>query len=139
MDPAGPPGPHSQEVEMIERPVTTAKPGTPCGYSPGCDSHRLAVHVLTQDLPVAKAGTALCAFHSPFDPTDDERAEASPAGKLTEVEAVIQDQLHWFGAINLKNDPSRDPRIQAAKELVRRGIAVETPGPSGYLRFALVK
>ena len=66
----------------IARPVTPAAPGTLCGYwhaygpnsksGYGCAGGKpkgpaVAVHVLTTDHPVAPAGTALCAFHSPYD------------------------------------------------------------------------
>lgn len=70
-----------QQVNRF-RPVITATPGTPCGWTTygetgtklTCQGDRPAVHVLTETLPVAKAGTALCGYHSPFDPTDAERA-----------------------------------------------------------------
>jgi hypothetical protein len=35
-----------------------------------CATNAPAVHVLMVDLPIAKAGTALCAFHSPYDVKD---------------------------------------------------------------------
>src|SRR5688500_18376790 len=73
--------PVAEDITESFRPVTTAPMGTPCGWNAygetgtylTCQGGRNAIHVLTQTLPVAKAGTALCAFHSPFDPTDDER------------------------------------------------------------------
>lgn len=63
-------------------PVTVAAPGTSCGWVAygetgrrlTCQGGKPAVHVLTKSLPVAKAGTALCGFHSPFDTTPEERA-----------------------------------------------------------------
>lgn len=45
--------------------ATVAPTGTPCGVL--CFHKRPAVHVLTESLPVAPAGTPLCAYHSPFD------------------------------------------------------------------------
>lgn len=44
--------------------------GVPCGWTHGrstCQSGKPAVHVLLKGLPVAPQGTALCAYHSPFD------------------------------------------------------------------------
>lgn len=70
------------------RPVITAAPGTPCGWRAygevgnllTCAGDRGAIHILTKTLPVAVEGTALCAYHSPFDPTDAERlAVGQPA------------------------------------------------------------
>lgn len=61
---------------MSARFVVPAPVNTPCGwrYSYGsnssadvCQGDRPAVHVLTRSLPVAPAGTALCAYHSPYD------------------------------------------------------------------------
>src|SRR5688572_29519853 len=68
---------------MIERKVEVAPAGTPCGWKAYgetgtlllCQSGREAIHVLTETLPVAVAGTALCAYHSPWDVTDADRAE----------------------------------------------------------------
>lgn len=62
--------------------VVPAPANTPCGWwmygetghKHTCGSGRLAVHVLTETLPVAKAGTALCGFHSPYDVTEADRA-----------------------------------------------------------------
>lgn len=74
----------NQQVNEF-RPVTVAAPGTPCGWTYRdsetgktltCEGGKDAVHVLTQALPVAQAGTALCGYHSPFDVTDAERAKA---------------------------------------------------------------
>lgn len=55
--------------------VRKALPNTPCGWTANngrsvCASvarGEFAVHVLNFSLPVAPAGTALCAFHSPYD------------------------------------------------------------------------
>jgi hypothetical protein len=77
------PGPtHHDQQEVMMSETTThipAAPGTPCGFwrshgpngGAGCESGpdrspARAVHVLTEDLPVAPAGTPLCAFHSPY-------------------------------------------------------------------------
>lgn len=56
------------------RPVTPAPVGTLCGFNRqglkcmgGHPGPGKAVHVLTHSLPIAPAGTALCAFHSPYD------------------------------------------------------------------------
>lgn len=65
------------------RMVTVAALGTPCGWwtyssetghKHTCGSGKPAVHVLTETLPVAKAGTALCGLHSPYDVTEADRA-----------------------------------------------------------------
>ena len=52
-------------VRVTRVPVIPADPGTRCGAD--CGTGRPAVHVLTVDLPVGPVGTALCAFHSPYD------------------------------------------------------------------------
>ena len=45
---------------------TTAPKNTACGID-GCATGKPAVHVLGEDFPIAPEGTALGAFHSPFD------------------------------------------------------------------------
>jgi hypothetical protein len=78
-------------VVVVERMVTVAPKGTPCGWRAygetgtrlTCQGSKDAVHILTVTLPVATKGTALCAFHSPWDVTEVDRAE------VAEVEAVI--------------------------------------------------
>lgn len=41
---------------------------TPCGFRTCAVPGRpVAVHILREDLPVAPAGTHLCAYHSPYD------------------------------------------------------------------------
>ena len=47
--------------------VVTIPPGIRCGFSYGCVSDLPAVHILVNDLPTAMSGTALCAYHSPYD------------------------------------------------------------------------
>lgn len=57
--------------------ITAAPSGTLCGFTfsnggrPSCKgtdgAPSAAVHTLLRDLPVAKAGTPLCGYHSPFD------------------------------------------------------------------------
>lgn len=68
---------------MSAKPYTIAPANTPCGWqnrgsfsgiSYDCGSGRDAVHILTQSLPVAPEGTALCAYHSPFDVVPGETA-----------------------------------------------------------------
>lgn len=76
------------------RPVVVAAPGTPCGWTANsgrevCGSGKPAVHVLTATLPVAAEGTALCGFHSPYDPTDAER-EACGVPLRTNAQAGAQ-------------------------------------------------
>lgn len=87
-------------MEALGRPVTTAQPGTPCGWTAygetgtklTCKGGKDAVHILTKTLPVAQAGTALCAFHSPWDPTEEERAVVGQPlqtmGKAPKLKAV---------------------------------------------------
>lgn len=76
------------------RPVTIAPLGTPCGWTAygetgvtlTCGSNRDAVHILTTPLPVARKGTALCAFHSPYDVTEADRQ----AQKAEHTQAVAE-------------------------------------------------
>lgn len=71
----------SENWSQTFRPVTVAPKGTPCGWTAygetgtrlTCQGGRDAIHILTVTLPVAVAGTALCGYHSPWDPTDAER------------------------------------------------------------------
>lgn len=76
---------------MMDRLVTAAPINTPCGWKAlsetgtklTCEAGREAVHILTATLPVAPEGTALCAFHSPYDVTPADRlamVEASKSG-----------------------------------------------------------
>ena len=55
---------HAPKQGPVSLPLPAA-PGTPCGVR--CYGTDPAIHVLTESLPVAPAGTALCAYHSPFD------------------------------------------------------------------------
>lgn len=66
---------------MFPRPIVKAPPNIPCewthSYGPNsnashCESGKPAVHVLLQNFPVAPAGSALCAYHSPFDVTPED-------------------------------------------------------------------
>src|SRR5688572_31371286 len=77
-------------VMGMERMVVTAAAGTPCGWKAygeagtllTCESGRDAIHVLTGTLPVGVKGTALCAYHSPWDVTDADRAEQSEKSEI---------------------------------------------------------
>lgn len=73
---------------MNAKPYTIAPANTPCGWqnrgsfsgiSYNCGSGRDAVHILTKSLPVAPEGTALCAYHSPFDVIPGETAPVESA------------------------------------------------------------
>lgn len=84
--------------ENTFRPVTVAPMGTPCGWTAygetgtklTCHGDRPAIHILTVSLPVAKAGTALCGYHSPWDATPAEReAVGQPFQTKGEAGAAI--------------------------------------------------
>jgi len=103
----------------MERMVTLAPKGTPCGWTTyGETGTRLtcaggnrdarahvldsktsipamAVHILTETLPVAPKGTALCAYHSPWDVTEAERAELE--GTATVPTFDESDPSTWDG------------------------------------------
>lgn len=73
------------EAPSRQRLVTVAPVGMLCGWGKygetgallmcGSDNGKpgVAVHVLTRSLPVAVEGTALCALHSPYDVTPEDR------------------------------------------------------------------
>jgi len=54
---------------------TLAPAEMPCGWTGGICSgnHGSAIHVLKVSLPIAKMGTALCPWHSPYDVQAGER------------------------------------------------------------------
>lgn len=63
-----------------------APANTPCGF-PRCASGSKAVHVMQKDYPVGAAGTALCAYHSPFDvPSPIDRPRFEYASGVEDVE-----------------------------------------------------
>lgn len=72
----------------LARDVRPAAPGTLCGfdyYGRKCargaeNGPDVAVHVLTQSIPLAPAGTALCAYHSPYDVLRRWELTLSPDG-----------------------------------------------------------
>ena len=95
--------------------VTVAPANTPCGWTAygetgtklTCESGKDAAHVLTETLPVAVKGTALCGFHSPYDVTDaDRKAMADEKAWLTESEAS------WQAATSptVDTDPDKCPK-----------------------------
>lgn len=112
------------------RMVVAAEPGTPCGWlSPSgtpCGSGKTAVHVLTHTLPVASAGTALCAPHSPWDPTDDEQRYAQPgplpADERTQTVPSAPTGTGWPGGmVSGRADYAKEPRRFRAAHGKRKG------------------
>ncbi len=85
------------------RHVVNAPQGSTCGFSymnggrPSCKGGKSAtggfapapaVHVLTKDLPVAPAGTPLCAYHSPYDVLRRYELTLTPDGKHSPRDVV---------------------------------------------------
>ena len=125
------------------RPVTTAAIGTPCGWTAfgetgtwlACQADRPAVHVLTETLPIAPAGTALCAFHSPFDPTAAERAAIQPAPEAdgSEFAALLGGRLVTDQAEIMARNDARKLRM-ARKFLAAYARWVEVSMQDGSRR-----
>lgn len=74
---------------------TTAPKNTACGID-GCATGKPAVHVLGEDFPIAPAGTALCAFHSPFD--------VKPVAEALKVEQFGKMTDQWRGQFEAGED-----------------------------------
>lgn len=141
----------NQQVNSF-RPVTVATPGTPCGWQHvdeetdtihTCESGKPAVHVLTQTLPVAEAGTALCGFHSPFDVTQAER------DTMATVPATVIDG-HMYGRESglpiFRNVTDNSPgilarhRAEQAKadvlaDMLTLSPVAEAPAPLDMVKF----
>lgn len=105
------------------RPVTVAPMGTPCGWwmygetghKHTCGSGYMAIHILTETLPVAKAGTALCGFHSPFDPTEAEReAVGQPFQTMGEAGAARLAKVYADRIAHVKATETVGPEMPLA-------------------------
>jgi hypothetical protein len=71
--------------------------GVPCGWTHRgsvCRSGKPAVHVLLKSLPVAPRGTALCAYHSPFDTQEPVMIKLTAASQALFVE-LAEDARNW--------------------------------------------
>lgn len=84
------------------RPVKIAPANTLCGFR-NCGSGKNAIHILTEGLPIAPQGTALCGYHSPYDvtPADIDAQNAIPAVQrweviLTPVDRKNERVIHTF-------------------------------------------
>lgn len=121
---------------MRDRLVTVAAPGTPCGWThrdsetgvlSHCASGKPAVHVLTETLPVAVAGTALCAYHSPWDVTDADRAEQSGLEILADMLTLDADGTAGAVVTDVKAfHKLSDPMIHVLRILAERGGSADS-------------
>lgn len=113
---------------------TIAPENTPCGFR-RCGTDKNAVHVLTTNLPVAKAGTALCSYHSPYDVEKDTHnrqivSKATVPGTPVEITVRVRRADKGLAEV-LRDKPGTGAWVD-------QYVAVRETNGAGFVNYLLI-